>query len=108
MSSLQILITVGLVVLGTITTRAISFLLFPNPEKTPDFVKYLGKVLPYAVMGLLVVFSYKGLSIENFRGTAFQLIATIIVVGLQIYKRNMLLSIGVGTVVYMVLVQKFV
>lgn len=107
MSSLQVVITVGLVVLGTITTRAISFLLFPNPEKTPDFIKYLGKVLPYAVMGFLVIFSYKGLSIRNLRGTLYQLIGTAVVVGLQVYKRNMLLSIGVGTVVYMLLVQKF-
>ena len=106
MSSLEQAITVVLVILATMLTRFISFLVFPNPEKMPKFIKYLGTVLPFATMGLLVVFSYKHVSFLKAPYGIPELIASCLVVFLHVYKRNMLLSIASGTIVYMFLVQK--
>lgn len=103
MNKYQIVITIALAVIGTVLTRCISFILFPNPEKIPDFVKYLGKVLPFAVMGLLVVFSYKEVTLSDPSGLIIKMIASAIVVGLHVFKRNMLLSIAGGTITYVAL-----
>ena len=103
MNKYQIVITIALAVIGTVLTRCISFILFPNPEKIPDFVKYLGKVLPFAVMGLLVVFSYKEVTLSDLSGLIIKMVASAIVVGLHVFKRNMLLSIAGGTITYVAL-----
>ena len=58
MTTTQMLLTVGAVVLGTMTTRFLPFLIFPASRPTPKYVQYLGKVLPYAVIGLLVVYCF--------------------------------------------------
>lgn len=105
MTRYQIIITIVLAVLGTVLTRCISFVVFPNSQKIPDFVKYLGKVLPFAVMGLLVVFSYKDISFSDPNNVIIKLIASAIVIGLHVYKRNMLLSIAGGTIAYVVMLQ---
>lgn len=105
MNKYQIVITIGLAVIGTVLTRCISFILFPNPQKIPDFVRYLGKVLPFAVMGLLVVFSYKDVSFADPKGFIVKMIASAIVIGSHIFKRNMLLSIAGGTISYIILLQ---
>lgn len=107
MTQYQIAITIGLAVFGTVLTRCISFILFPDPEKIPDFVKYLGRVLPFAVMGLLVVYSYKDISFADSKGVICKFIASAIVIGLHIYKRNMLLSISGGTIAYVIMVHCF-
>lgn len=61
-SPVQILLTILAVTLGTMLTRFLPFLLFPNSSKTPKFIRYLGKVLPYAVMGMLVVYCLRNVS----------------------------------------------
>ena len=58
MTSFEIVITVAIVVAGTILTRFSAFLIFPPGKKAPDFVQYLGKALPAAVMGMLVVYTF--------------------------------------------------
>lgn len=60
MATVQMLLTIGAVVLGTMTTRSLPFLIFPGSKPTPKYVQYLGKVLPYAVIGLLVIYCFKG------------------------------------------------
>ena len=105
MTTPQMLLTVGAVVLGTMTTRFLPFLIFPASRPTPKYVQYLGKVLPYAVIGLLVVYCFKGVSVTEAPHGLPELIGAAVVAGLHLWKRNMLLSIGVGTVVYMLLVQ---
>lgn len=101
----QALITIALLVLGTVTTRALPFLFFPPNKDTPAFVLYLGRVLPYAVMGLLVVFCLKGVSVTVAPHGLPELLAILVILGLHLWKSNVLLSIGAGTVFYMLLVQ---
>lgn len=105
MTLTQQIITIGMVVLGTVITRFLPFLLFPAGKTTPKYIKYLGKVLPSAVFGLLVVYCLKHVSIfAGSRGIP-ELISIALVVALHLWKRQMLLSIAGGTVCYMLLVQ---
>lgn len=98
-------IIIALVALTTFATRVIPFLLFPDGKEIPKTVQYLGKVLPAAVIGMLVVYCFKSVVPTEFPFGLPELIAGAVVVLLHIWKRNNLLSIGVGTVLYMVLVQ---
>lgn len=101
----QQIITIGMVVLGTVLTRALPFLLFPAGKPTPRYVQYLGKVLPAAVFGLLVVYCLKNVSLfAGSRGVP-EMISIALVVALHLWKRQMLWSIAGGTVCYMLLVQ---
>ena len=93
------------VALTTFSTRVIPFLLFPKGREIPKTVQYLGKVLTPAVIGMLVVYCLKGTSVLTYPYGIPELIAVFVVVGLHVWKRNNLLSIGVGTVLYMVLIQ---
>ena len=101
MSFLIILI----VAITTFTTRVIPFLVFPKGKEVPSIVHYLGKVLTPAVIGMLVVYCLKGTHIIAAPHGIPELIAVVTVAVLHIWKRNNLLSIGVGTVLYMVLIQ---
>lgn len=105
MTITQSVITIIFVVLGTMLTRFLPFLLFPDNKTPPESIKFLGKVLPYAVMGLLVVFSLKDVSIVSGSYGVPEAIAIIFIVILHNLKRNTLLSIAGGTILYMVLVQ---
>ena len=88
----------------TIALRFAPFLLLRGRE-TPKFIAYLGRVLPYAIMGMLVVYCLRGTSFAVVSNWMPQLIATALVVGLHVWKRNTLLSIIAGTACYMILVQ---
>ncbi|GGA48116.1 branched-chain amino acid transporter permease [Psychrobacillus lasiicapitis] len=102
--SLQI-ITIAMVVLGTVLTRFIPFLLFSTGKTTPSYVQYLGSVLPLAVIGLLVIYCLKDVTLLTGSHGIPELFAVAVVTGLHLWKRNMLLSIAAGTIVYMLLVQ---
>ena len=100
----QQILTIAVVVLGTMTTRFLPFLLFPEGKQPPAFIRYLGTVLPSAVIGLLVIFCLKDAVFTS--GHGLQEIMGILFVGvLHKWKHNILLSIAGGTVLYMVLVQ---
>lgn len=101
----QRIITIAVIVLGTMSTRFLPFLLFPADKPTPAYVRYLGKVLPPAVFGLLVVYGLKDVSLLAGSHGLPEAIAIAVVVGLHLWKRQMLLSIAAGTVCYMLLVQ---
>ena len=105
MTLTQQIITVAMVVLGTAVTRFLPFLIFPAGKPTPKYVQYLGKVLPAAVFGLLVVYSLKDVSILTGSHGIQELISILLVIILHVWKRQMLLSIAGGTVCYMLLVQ---
>ncbi len=105
MTLTQQMITVGMVVLGTMVTRFLPFILFPGDKPAPKYIQYLGKVLPAAVFGLLVIYSLKDVSILGGSHGIPELIAIAVVVVLHLWKRQMLLSIAAGTVCYMMLVQ---
>jgi branched-subunit amino acid transport protein AzlD len=102
MHSVWIIVVATLV---TMTTRFLPFLIFGNGKKTPGIVTYLGKVLPCAIMGMLVVYCFKDVSFLSAPYGLPELIACAVVALLHIWRRNTLLSIGAGTVFYMVLVQ---
>lgn len=105
MTLTQQIITIAMIVLGTMLTRFLPFLLFPAGKPTPRYIQYLGKVLPSAVFGLLVVYSLKDVSLLTGSHGIPELISVAVVVALHLWKRQMLLSIAGGTVCYMLLVQ---
>lgn len=105
MTLTQQFITIGMVILGTVLTRFLPFLLFPAGKPTPAYIRYLGKVLPAAVFGMLVVYCLKNVSIFTGSHAIPELLALTLVVLLHRWKRQMLLSIAGGTVCYILLVQ---
>lgn len=92
-------------VLVTMATRFLPFLIFGENRKTPPIIEYLGTVLPCAIMGMLVVYCLKGVSFVSSPYGLPELISCVVVAALHVWKRNSLLSIGGGTVCYMLLVQ---
>lgn len=101
----QRILTIAVIVLGTMLTRFLPFLLFPAGKPTPKAVHYLGSVLPGAVFGLLVVYCLKNVSLFTGSHGLPELISIALVVLLHLWKRQMLLSIAGGTACYMLLVQ---
>lgn len=90
--------------LGTMVTRFLPFLIFPEGKEPPEFIQYLGKVLPYAVIGLLVIYCLKDVPGSGTYGIP-EFLAIAFIVLLHRWKKSILLSIGGGTVFYMLLVQ---
>ncbi len=89
----------------TFVTRVLPFLIFPKGKEIPKTVQYLGRVLTPAVIGMLVVYCLRNVSlIEGSHGIP-ELCAVFVTAGLHVWKRNNLLSIGAGTVLYMFLIQ---
>lgn len=105
MTLTQQIITIAMVILGTMLTRFLPFLLFPAGKETPRYIQYLGRVLPAAVFGLLVVYCLK--NTDPFEGSHGipELLSISLVVILHKWKKQMLLSIAGGTICYMLLVQ---
>lgn len=99
------LITIGMVILGTMLTRFLPFLLFPAGRTTPKYIQYLGKVLPSAVFGLLVIYCLKNVSLLSGNHGIPEMLSIALVIALHLWKRQMLLSIAGGTICYMLLVQ---
>lgn len=96
---------VAVMALITIFLRFLPFLLFGGTKRTPPFVAYLGKTLPYAVMGMLVMYCLRHVDLVAAPNGAPELIACAIVVALHLWKRSTLLSIAGGTASYMLMVQ---
>lgn len=105
MSLWQQIVTIGVCVLATMLTRFLPFLVFTGKHPTPKYVQYLGKALPPAVFGMLVVYCLKGVSLLSSSHGIPELIAIAVTVGIHLWKRKMLLSVAGGTVCYMLLVQ---
>ncbi len=87
----------------TMLTRFLPFIVFRR--HTPAYVSYLGRVLPAAIIGMLVVYCLKDISLVAYPFGLPELLAAACVVVMQVWRRNSLVSILAGTVVYMVLVQ---
>ena len=96
---------VAIIAVVTALLRFMPFLVFRQNTKTPKIIEKLGKLLPYAIMGMLVVYCLKGVSFASASGFLPSLIACLVVAALYIWKRNTLISIISGTVCYMILVQ---
>ncbi len=98
------ILLIAVVAAVTIALRFLPFLIFRG-KKTPEFVLYLGRVLPYAIMAMLVVYCLKGTNVLQYPFGLPELIASAVVVLLHIWRKNTLLSIALGTGVYMILIQ---
>ena len=105
MPNLHAALMITVIALVTAALRFLPFLIFGENRKTPPLVTYLGQVLPYAIMGMLVVYCLKGVSFQTSPFGIPEIIGCTVVTLLHVWKRNTLLSIGAGTVCYMLLVQ---
>ena len=103
MHNAALIITV--VALVTAALRFLPFLIFGENRKTPLLITYLGQVLPYAIMGMLVVYCLKDVTLTSAPFGIPEFLGCVVVALLHLWKRNTLLSIGAGTVCYMLLVQ---
>lgn len=101
----QQIITIALCALGTMATRFMPFFVFSSKKPTPKYVQYLGKALPAAIFGMLVVYCLRNVSVLTGSHGLPEGIAIVVVVALHLWKRNMLLSVAGGTACYMLLVQ---
>lgn len=93
------------VAICTMMTRALPFLVFGGKKEVPKTIQYLGKVLPPAIMAILVVYCLKGVHLLEGTHGLPELISVAVVALLHLWKKNTLLSIGAGTICYMMLVQ---
>lgn len=105
MTTWQAIVTVAIFALGTFATRALPFVLFPPQRPTPRYVVYLGRVLPFAITGMLIVYCLKDISLAAPPYALPEAIAVAVVAGVYLLSKNSLIAIATGTVLYMVLVQ---
>lgn len=105
MNNLHSVLIIAVAAVVTAATRFAPFLIFGENRKIPPIVEYLGNVLPCAIMGMLVVYCLKDVNLLAAPFGLPEILGCISVALLHIWKRNSLLSIGVGTVFYMLLVQ---
>ena len=104
-STSHAIVVIAVVAVVTAVLRFLPFLIFGGKRKTPGFVTYLAHVLPFAIIGMLVVYCLRNVSVTTAPYGLPELISIAVLAALHLWKRNVLLSIGVGTVLYMVLVQ---
>lgn len=100
------ILTIALCVAGTMLTRFLPFLVFSSKKPTPPVIQYLGRALPCAIFAMLVVYCLKDVTLLSGSHVIPEAIALAVTVLLHKWKRQMMLSIAGGTIVYMVLVQK--
>ena len=105
MTEQKLWLTVAIIALVTASIRFLPFVVFTNGRPTPKLVKKLGRLLPSAVMAMLVVYCLKDVNFTSPAGFLPALIASAVVCGSYIWKRNTLVSIISGTLCYMILVQ---
>lgn len=105
MSLGQSIMTIIMVVIGTVITRFLPFLVFPANKTPPRYIQYLGKVLPSAVIGLLVIYCLKDVTFFLGLHGLPEIISILCIIILYIWKKNTLACIVLGTIIYMVLVQ---
>ena len=105
MTLAQQILTIAICALGTMTTRFLPFIVFSRGEETPKYIQYLGKALPGAIFGMLIVYCLKNVSVLTYSYGLPEFIVIAVTAGLHIWKRRMLLSIAAGTAVYMLLIQ---
>lgn len=96
---------IAVVALVTAALRFLPFLIFGEKQKTPPVIGYLSQILPYAVMGMLVIYCLKDVSLTAAPFGLPEVIGCLVVASVHIWKRNTLLSISAGTAIYMLMVQ---
>ena len=104
MTFFQQILTIAMVILGTVLTRFVPFILFPSEEKTPSYILYLGRVLTPAIFGLVVIFSLKDTRFLDIADMLPKIISVSGVILLHKWKKNMLLSVAGGICFYIALI----
>ena len=99
------IILIAICVLVTMATRFLPFLLFKEGKPIPKYLQFLGKALPTAIFAMLVVYCMRDVSFVSGNYGIPALISIAVVVGLHLWRKNMILSIAAGTILYMILVQ---
>lgn len=97
-----VILVMGLAVLAT---RIVPVLIFGRGEKVPEFILYLGRVVPYTAMGLLIVYCLRDVPVFDAPHGLPELIALAVVAVSYIWKRNTIFSVVIGTALFMFLVQ---
>lgn len=105
-STVYIALAIAIAAAATFLLRVLPFLVFGENRKTPELILYMGRVLPYAVMAMLVVYCLKDTNVLLVSNWAPRLIASALVAATYAWKRNSLLSIILGTACYMLLIQQ--
>ena len=105
LTSIQTFFIICIVAIGTMITRFLPFILFKGTKSNNSYINYLGQVLPYSAIGLLVVYCLRNVDFKAPTYGIPEAIAILCIIALHYWKENTLLSIGAGTVIYMVLVQ---
>lgn len=105
MTVTQQIITISMCILGTMIPRFMPFLIFNEKRRTPAFVTYLGKYLPSAVFGMLIIYCLKDVSVLQGSHGIPELISIAVTAGIHLWRKQMLLSIAAGTICYMLLIQ---
>jgi len=106
MDSKHSILIICVIAAVTFLTRSLPFLIFPGSRKTPKYVLYLGKVLPPAIIGMLIVYSLKDTEVLLSSHGIPELVCIAVIAVLHLWKKNVLVSIGAGTVLYMFLIQQ--
>ena len=96
---------IAVIALVTIALRFLPFVIFSGKRQTPAYISYLGNVLPFSIMGMLVIYCLRNISFSAAPFGIPELLSCAVVAALHLWKRNTLLSIAAGTVFYMLLVQ---
>ncbi len=104
MSNTQLILMIAVAGACTFATRLFPFALFGGKKEVPKFIKYLGNVLPVAILGILIVYCLRDFEKGNPNYILPQLIAVALTAGIHLWKKNTLLSIAVGTIGYMLLI----
>lgn len=105
MNSIQAVIIIVLLGLAVQLTRGLPFVLFDKKSTLPPIIDYMGKCLPAAMMGLLIIYCFKEYDFTDARVMVPAVVASACVALLHLWKRNMVLSIGVGTAIYMIMLR---
>ena len=105
MTMLQSMVTIAVPAVRTLCTRLFPFALFGGKRQVPRVVLFLGNVLPPAIIATLIIYCLKSVNLLNFPSGIPELISIALVAALHLWKRNTLLSVGAGTICYMVLIQ---
>jgi branched-subunit amino acid transport protein AzlD len=101
----QLVLFFAIIAFGTLLTRALPFILFPENKIIPKYIKYLADVLPFTIIGMLVVYCLKDIHISSAPYAIPEAISIVVILGLHTWKKNTLLSIGGGALLYMLLIQ---
>ncbi len=104
LSNTQVMLMIAVAAVCTFITRVVPFALFGGKKGVPKFIKYLGDILPTAIIGVLIIYCLSDFTTGDFNIIVPKLIGVIITAGMHLWKRNTLLSIAAGTIGYMQLI----